>query len=398
MPPSEKATEAVRENWKLVKKSGRKLAVSAAKILASAALKHGAGLSIGDILQTESTDVTDETGGDASEDLSDSVEKLAEQLGAQLEKEYKARQHSISAFRENLERTVALLAKHGVVGAPLAVFVDELDRCRPDFAIKLLEVIKHLFDVPGVCFVVSINTLQLSESIRAVYGGGFDASHYLHRFFDLTYQLPAPDCYRFAKTLFAGWPENLRKMSRDAYVYSTLNGEDTQAHLFAAVSREFGLDLRAQKRVFETALAAAGGIPKDNPVHSMFLFFLSAMYVRRRAGWEAFWMKPTDLSAYQVWYLAQVRSLPTSTQLDDRNAQFETEIPNIDVRSVIYEYWRLATMSPEDLRAEVNAGRPDENRTLRRQILSAVSSRYGNSGRIAVYDYKVLIELAGQVV
>jgi len=32
------------------------------------------------------------------------------------------------------------------------IIVDELDRCRPDYAIRVLEIIKHLFDVNGYIF------------------------------------------------------------------------------------------------------------------------------------------------------------------------------------------------------------------------------------------------------
>ncbi|WP_081764293.1 P-loop NTPase fold protein [Sphingobium sp. Ant17] len=67
--------------------------------------------------------------------------------------------------------------------APIFVVVDELDRCRPDYAIALLESIKHLFDVPGVVFVIALHGRQLTASIEAVYGAKFDATAYLRRFF-----------------------------------------------------------------------------------------------------------------------------------------------------------------------------------------------------------------------
>jgi predicted KAP-like P-loop ATPase len=31
---------------------------------------------------------------------------------------------------------------------PLVFIVDELDRCKPEFAIRLIERIKHFFDIP----------------------------------------------------------------------------------------------------------------------------------------------------------------------------------------------------------------------------------------------------------
>jgi hypothetical protein len=68
--------------------------------------------------------------------------------------------------------------------------VDELDRCRPDFSIQLLERIKHYFDTPGVSFLVLTNLCQLEASVSAVYGSEIDAGNYLRKFFHLTVDLP----------------------------------------------------------------------------------------------------------------------------------------------------------------------------------------------------------------
>ena len=48
--------------------------------------------------------------------------------------------------------------------------VDELDRCRPSYAVELPEVVKHLFTVDGVVFVIAVNRAELTHSIRALYG------------------------------------------------------------------------------------------------------------------------------------------------------------------------------------------------------------------------------------
>ena len=73
---------------------------------------------------------------------------------------------------------------------PLVFIVDELDRCRPTFAIEVLERIKHLFDVPNIVFVFGINKTELKESIRSVYGD-INAEDYLRRFFDFGLVLPS---------------------------------------------------------------------------------------------------------------------------------------------------------------------------------------------------------------
>jgi len=75
----------------------------------------------------------------------------------------------------------------------LIIFIDELDRCRPTYAIELLERIKHLFDIKQLVFVLSTDMTQLAHSIRGVYGHQFDAKKYLQRFIDLDYSLKQPD-------------------------------------------------------------------------------------------------------------------------------------------------------------------------------------------------------------
>lgn len=87
---------------------------------------------------------------------------------------------------------------------PVLFIVDELDRCRPTFAIELLERIKHLFSVPHLVFVIGADARQLGKSIKAVYGE-IDANDYLHRFFDLELKLPPADKMSFA---YALWDEH----------------------------------------------------------------------------------------------------------------------------------------------------------------------------------------------
>ncbi len=88
----------------------------------------------------------------------------------------------------------SLLAERG---DRLVVFIDELDRCRPDYAVRLLERIKHYFSNERITFVFAINSLELQHTIKKYYGESFDASRYLDRFFDLRISLPPIDKHIF---------------------------------------------------------------------------------------------------------------------------------------------------------------------------------------------------------
>jgi hypothetical protein len=71
----------------------------------------------------------------------------------------------------------------------LVIVIDELDRCRPDFALSMLEILKHLFHVPNVHFVLGVNLTALEHSVRARYGTGLDAGRYLKKFYNLIFEL-----------------------------------------------------------------------------------------------------------------------------------------------------------------------------------------------------------------
>lgn len=73
---------------------------------------------------------------------------------------------------------------------PLVVVVDELDRCRPDYALALLETIKHFFSVPNVHFILGVNLAALGHSVRVRYGSAFEAERYLRRFISISMRLP----------------------------------------------------------------------------------------------------------------------------------------------------------------------------------------------------------------
>lgn len=73
---------------------------------------------------------------------------------------------------------------------PIILFIDELDRCRPNFGVNMLEVIKHAFAVKGVQFVFITNTQQLKASINHCYGQTVDSHRYLDKFIKFSFGLP----------------------------------------------------------------------------------------------------------------------------------------------------------------------------------------------------------------
>jgi hypothetical protein len=133
----------------------------------------------------------------SAEDLEEALSETAEKVVEGAIDQYERHRNEVAEFRKALQEAVQLAAG----GKPLIFFVDELDRCRPTFAVELLERIKHLFEVPGVIFVLSVHREQLGHSLKAIYGHDFDADGYLARFFHLTYRLAEPKPGEYTKYL-----------------------------------------------------------------------------------------------------------------------------------------------------------------------------------------------------
>lgn len=120
---------------------------------------------------------TEEAGDEVGELIGSAIKKRIEEL--------QRRRKSVEAFRASLTELFRESEK------PLVFLVDELDRCKPPFAVQLLERIKHFFTVPNLVFVLLLNKSQLEASVRGLYGADIDSNTYLSKFLTVTLTLPA---------------------------------------------------------------------------------------------------------------------------------------------------------------------------------------------------------------
>lgn len=140
--------------------------------------------------------VVDDATGEVIKFTQAQIDKFAERKLAQ----FNEAKVSLDNFQASLANAVKTLS--GIdFKPPFFILIDELDRCRPTYAIEMLERIKHLFEVENVVFVLGTDTTQLANSIKAVYGSEFDSRHYLARFFDRSYMLAAPERLEMVKYL-----------------------------------------------------------------------------------------------------------------------------------------------------------------------------------------------------
>lgn len=199
--------------------------------------------------------------------ISDATSKLAEERI----KNYEEERGTIATFRNELEAFV----KAKSPAKPLLFFVDELDRCRPLFAIEVLEHVKHLFSVPGIVFVLAVDKSQLGHSLRAVYGSGLDVDGYLARFLDLTYRLPQPEMRLFVASLIErfGSLNSLINQSGKNVDHAQIQGA------FVIMNRLFPTALRIVEQMF-TQFVVAWKLLRDAHVNPTLL--ITMIFIRRR--------------------------------------------------------------------------------------------------------------------
>lgn len=150
----------------------------------------------------------------------------------------------------------------------MIVVIDELDRCRPSYAVELLEVAKHLFAVDHIVFVMAVNRSELAHSIKSLYGNDFDAQGYLRRFFDVDFQLPEPDREKFIRAA-------LQKIRIDEFFSRTQDGnaqyESSELHrLLLAFFRDPGLSLRQVGQAIHRLGLVFASLQSNQPTLGMF--------------------------------------------------------------------------------------------------------------------------------
>ena len=215
LTPFLKKSPKARRHFKDALKNAQDLIKPSLPALASIAVKQLSGLTIKQLqeiigqagtLFSESMDTEDIQINDSSETTNESSEEIISKVASKaVEKalsQHASLKKSIYFFKKNISKLVKQLSEAKNVKLPIFIFVDEMDRCRPSYAIELLEHIKHLFGVSGIYFIVATDSRQMAHSIKAIYGNDFDSIRYLKRFFDQEYSFLPPKNRDFAFHLF----------------------------------------------------------------------------------------------------------------------------------------------------------------------------------------------------
>ena len=232
-------------------KIGKMLTVSAVKVGVKAAT-----------LGTISSDDLTEVGQAITSGVADEVSEASEAIVTDMLRGAEERKSAVAEFRRELTGLPGLLADDGVENPRLVVIVDDLDRCTPLFALRLLERMKHFFSVPNVHFVLGVYVDQLLCSIRAAYGAGINAEIYLQKFINLS--MPLVDTYEYPsesnKQKYIGYLT--KSFGFDSTLYRTV--ELIEQHL-SFYARRAGLSLRSIEKIY-TNIAIVLAARRDEEV------------------------------------------------------------------------------------------------------------------------------------
>ncbi len=116
------------------------------------------------------------------EDIEEGSDSFIDQSLESMIKDQVEAEKNLSTLKEALKDIASI--------NPVILLIDELDRCRPDFAVMMLETIKHVFDVENVQIILITNAEQLKATIKHSYGSETNSHDYLYKFFKYQINLP----------------------------------------------------------------------------------------------------------------------------------------------------------------------------------------------------------------
>jgi hypothetical protein len=219
--------------------------------------------------------------------IADAAGERAEAAVKELIEEHAQKEKEISELKTALADFPSLLSNEEARNdrARLVVVVDELDRCRPDFALGMVEAIKHFFGVSDVHFVLVTNRDHLIRSIIHRYGSFESAEEYLRKFYD--YQIFYDQDYSRH-----GAPQIAHVVRRLADgLLGDLGEKNDIAELMGAAARAHRLTLRDLENVFANLSLAYAAVRSNEFRPSVLVTFLAflkslepGMYAQVKAG------------------------------------------------------------------------------------------------------------------
>ncbi|WP_028867900.1 KAP family P-loop NTPase fold protein [Psychromonas arctica] len=193
-------------------------------------------------------------------------------LELDLNKKFEAYENSKTSIQSYVKALESVCSENEKV----VFFIDELDRCRPNFAVEVLEKIKHLFLAKNVIFVISYNKLQLSKIISSVYGvDAEDSFKYLEKFIHIEAKLPMID---------SKYQESSYKLLFNSFVDEfdiQLPSDEYLRNMFISLCSDKHLKMNSREieRAFSYVSFCFASLPQNDGLE-LFRFFLPAAMIK----------------------------------------------------------------------------------------------------------------------
>lgn len=376
-----------KESLDSVMNYGKKVALKSLPILLNILVRGLTGVSPISLMEDKEEGEQSEKSSVGATEYGKLVDKVAENAI----NNYELRSSSIDSFKEKLSSFVTIVDSIEDKNLPIYIFIDELDRCRPNYAIELLESVKHLFEVSGIYFVVATDSRQLEESIKAIYGSGFDSHRYLKRFFDQEYNFVEPDYLDYSRYL-----HSREKIETDKTIVIIASSEqheeeDPSVTEFAKLSEYFILSLRDQEQIYKLFYYAVATWPLPT-IHRMYLLYLLMLKQKSNDLFEKyackFTLKPLITTTD---HLKCNSDTWIQTMNRDRDSSVYSPVEK-NIRDIMTYYDRYTKSTP----ASLSGHRPNSH--IEGNILSALSNE-GVSGAnyFSLINYPTLVKKAGQM-
>lgn len=399
IPPRRSSNaEKARKALSVVRKNAGSILWSATKGAASTLSKKALGDVAEEIVDTVKAELGDGSAGSSAivdavtvglDHVADGVTnasmEMLDALAQRAIKDYQTVKKSQDQFRESLAALLKAVDRVNRKQLPMFVFIDELDRCRPPYAVALLERIKHLFDVDEIIFVVATDTTQLSASINGLYGSSFDSRRYLQRFFTRTFSLPTPPPERLIHATIEATGTNSRK-------WSSFGFHPNHVEFLAQGSHHLGMSIREIQRALDVLTGLTAAWRYDFPIQLSIMYPLICRFVRQ---------EPIDDWLSNKWFQELTVSLSDWVVRERTNSGGRSVEQNFRVRNLMNKFHEVAMKELREVYETDNNNSASD--PLSRHVRQAADREFQN--RIltrekpfsVMRDYPQMIKYAGHL-
>ncbi len=306
----ENKDEVKSDNFKEFKETAKVVGVKFLPWMAKVAIKTAA---LGAIKNSDFEELKD-----IKDDVVKGLSTVVDDFVSEKLESHKKDVEIIRSFKQLLSEIPKRINSEG--DNPLVIIIDELDRCKPTYALDLIEKAKHLFSVKNIVFVLVMNREQLEKSVKYFYGHEFDAHSYLQKFINIETTIPK-------KTDDLYYDRDIVQYNRRLFeLHQIQTGGDPVSKCLEALAKHFNLSLRQLERVY-TNLAIFYATSAKNKIRVVpIASFLAVIKVIEPFVYE-------ELLYQKISY----RDLCTKTRLLD-----EKEYQNERVLQLIVKYLKFS--------------------------------------------------------